>query len=77
VELLVRPNLGLYTQPLSFIGLPVLSVPVQAPSQQPGSLPLAVQIIAAPYQEALILRAAAYLEHAGVVTAPVTDSVAR
>lgn len=66
-EVLVRPNLGLYTQPLSFIGLPVLSVPIQ----RPGQLPLGVQIIAAPYQEALILRAAAVLEAAGVVSAPV------
>ncbi|MEC4805386.1 MAG: AtzE family amidohydrolase [Jaaginema sp. PMC 1079.18] len=53
-EILVRPNLGLYTQPLSFIGLPVLSVPVSLPN----SLPLGVQIIAAPYQEASILRVA-------------------
>ncbi len=67
IEMLVRPNLGLYTQPLSFIGLPVVSVPIQ----QPGSLPLGVQIIAAPYQEALVLRAAAYLEQAGIATAPV------
>ncbi|MBW4468408.1 MAG: AtzE family amidohydrolase [Pegethrix bostrychoides GSE-TBD4-15B] len=69
VELLVRPNLGLYTQPLSFIGLPVISVPIQ----QPGRLPLGVQIIAAPYQEALILRAAAELEQTGVVAAPVVS----
>jgi len=41
-EILVRPNLGLFTQPLSFIGLPVLSVPVKSSS----SLPLGVQIIA-------------------------------
>jgi len=64
-EVLTRPNLGLYTQPLSFIGLPILSVPVQ----QPGYLPLGVQLIAAPYNEALILRAAAHLEAAGIVTA--------
>lgn len=66
-EVLVRPNLGLYTQPLSFIGLPILSVPIQ----RPGKLPLGVQIIAAPYNEALILRAAAILEAQGVVSAPV------
>jgi AtzE family amidohydrolase len=67
VEVLTRPNLGLYTQPLSFIGLPVLSVPVQ----QPNGLPLGVQIIAAPYQEASILRAAALLETQGIVAAAV------
>lgn len=57
-EILVRPNLGRFTQPLSFIGLPVLSFPIH----QPNSLPLGVQIIAAPYQEALIIRVAKFLE---------------
>jgi Asp-tRNA(Asn)/Glu-tRNA(Gln) amidotransferase A subunit family amidase len=66
-EVLVRPNLGLYTQPLSFIGLPVLSVPVHLP----GCLPLGVQIIASPYNEALILRVAAVLEAQEIVSAPV------
>lgn len=65
-EILVRPNLGLYTQPLSFIGLPILSVPIQ----RSGGLPLGVQLIAAPYNEALILRTAAVLESLGVVSAP-------
>lgn len=67
VEMLVRPNLGRFTQPLSFIGLPVLSVPIQ----RPGALPLGVQLVAAPYDEALILRVAAQLEAMGVVSAPV------
>jgi AtzE family amidohydrolase len=66
VEVLTRPNLGLFTQPLSFIGLPILSVPIQ----RPGALPMGVQIIAAPYNEALILRAAAVLEAQGIVSAP-------
>ncbi len=57
-EILVRPHLGRFTQPLSFIGLPVLSIPVT----EPGKLPLGVQIIAAPYNESLILRVAAFLE---------------
>jgi amidase/aspartyl-tRNA(Asn)/glutamyl-tRNA(Gln) amidotransferase subunit A len=57
-EVLVRPNLGRFTQPISFIGLPVLSVPIQ----QKGKLPLGVQIIAAPYHESLILRVAQELE---------------
>ncbi|BAY66511.1 amidase [Calothrix brevissima NIES-22] len=65
-EMLVRPHLGLFTQPLSFIGLPVLSVPIQ----RPNSLPLGVQIIAAPYNEALILKVAAVLEAQGVISAP-------
>ncbi|MGF1459136.1 MAG: AtzE family amidohydrolase [Leptolyngbyaceae cyanobacterium] len=57
-SVLVRPHLGLYTQPLSFIGLPALSVPVI----QAGTLPTGVQIIAAPYQEAKILQVAQWLE---------------
>ncbi|WP_088242994.1 AtzE family amidohydrolase [Calothrix rhizosoleniae] len=57
-EILVRPHLGLFTQPLSFIGLPVLSVPIWSSH----SLPLGVQLIAAPYNESLILRVAKVLE---------------
>ncbi len=68
-ELLTRPNLGLFTQPLSFIGLPILSVPVQ----RAGQLPIGVQLIAAPYQEKRILQVAAYLERAGVIAAPVAE----
>ncbi len=64
-ETRVRPNLGLFTQPLSFIGLPVLCVPVQ----RPGALPLGVQIIGAPYSEAVILRVAAVLESQGIISA--------
>ena len=67
VEVLTRPNLGLFTQPLSFIGLPVLSVPVQ----RPNATPVGVQIIAAPYNEALLLRVAAELEAQGTIAAPV------
>lgn len=57
-EILIRPNLGRFTQPLSFIGLPVLSFPIL----RPNKLPLGVQLIAAPYQELKILQVAAFLE---------------
>jgi 1-carboxybiuret hydrolase len=62
----VRANLGVYTQPISFIGLPVAAVPVPL---QP--MPIAVQIIAAPWREDVALRIAHALEQAGVVAAPV------
>ncbi|NER83710.1 MAG: AtzE family amidohydrolase [Leptolyngbya sp. SIO1D8] len=62
-SVLIRPHLGLYTQPLSFIGLPVLSVPVN----QPGVLPIGVQIIAAPYQEVTLLRVARWLERKQII----------
>jgi aspartyl-tRNA(Asn)/glutamyl-tRNA(Gln) amidotransferase subunit A len=61
----VRANLGIYTQPLSFIGLPVVAVPVP---QQP--LPIGVQIIAAPWREDVVLRVAHVLEQKGVAVAP-------
>jgi len=63
----LRPNLGLYTQPISFIGLPV----VLAPIDQAGGLPLGVQIITAPGREATALGLARRLELAGIATAPV------
>jgi 1-carboxybiuret hydrolase len=64
VELPVRANLGIYTQPISFIGLPVVAVPV---ALEP--LPIAVQIIAAPWREDHALRVASALEKMGVVAA--------
>ena len=64
VELPVRANLGLYTQPISFIGLPVVAVPVPL-----IPLPIGVQIIAAPWREDVALRLAHALEAQGVVAA--------
>jgi 1-carboxybiuret hydrolase len=64
-EVPLRPNIGIYTQPISFIGLPVAAVPVPL---QP--LPIGVQIIAAPWREDIALRIAYALEQAGVVAAP-------
>lgn len=66
VELAVRANLGIYTQPISFIGLPV----AVAPLQRPGSLPIGVQLIAKPYNEQAVLRVAAHLQKLGVAAAP-------
>ena len=57
-----RPFIGVYTQPLSFIGLPI----VAAPLRKPGELPIAVQIIAAPWREDLVLRVARVLECEGI-----------
>jgi AtzE family amidohydrolase len=65
--ILVRPHLGLYTQPLSFIGLPVLSIPIQ----RSEGLPIGIQLIAPPYQEAHLLQVAAHLEATGICAAPI------
>lgn len=65
VDLPVRPNIGIHTQPISFIGLPVAAVPVPL-----EPMPIAVQIIAAPWREDIALRVAYALEQMGVVAAP-------
>ncbi|MGY3530609.1 AtzE family amidohydrolase [Bradyrhizobium sp. USDA 4452] len=65
VELPVRPNIGIHTQPISFIGLPVAAVPVPL-----EPMPIGVQIIAAPWREDIALRVAHALEQMGVVAAP-------
>lgn len=66
-QVLTRPNLGIFTQPISFIGLPVAAVPIH----RPGRMPIGVQVIAAPWREDRCLRVAAVLEAAGVASAPV------
>jgi Asp-tRNA(Asn)/Glu-tRNA(Gln) amidotransferase A subunit family amidase len=66
VEVPLRPNIGLYTQPISFIGLPVVAVPVVLGD----AMPIGVQIIAAPWREDVALRLAHDLEMRGVVQAP-------
>jgi AtzE family amidohydrolase len=65
VELPVRANIGIHTQPISFIGLPVVAVPVPL-----EPMPIGVQVIAAPWREDIALRVAHALERAGVVSAP-------
>lgn len=62
VQVPTRPMLGLYTQPLSFIGLPVITVPVAGTTQ----LPLGVQLVAAPWGEAALFRVASVLERDGI-----------
>ncbi|WCT73731.1 AtzE family amidohydrolase [Sphingomonas naphthae] len=57
-----RANLGLYTQPLTLLGVPVLAVPLR----RPGALPLGIQLIAAPGREGLLMAVARRLEAEGV-----------
>jgi aspartyl-tRNA(Asn)/glutamyl-tRNA(Gln) amidotransferase subunit A len=65
---MLRPNIGVYTQPISFIGLPVVAVPVWF---EGSALPIGVQVIAPPWREELALRVARQLERDGVTAAPV------
>jgi aspartyl-tRNA(Asn)/glutamyl-tRNA(Gln) amidotransferase subunit A len=68
-EMPLRPNIGVYTQPISFIGLPVVAVPVPTAA----GLPIGVQIITAPWREDHALRIARALEAAGVARAPLPN----
>ena len=62
----LRPSLGLLTQPISCIGLPVLAAPIPAA----GSLPIGIQVIAAPWREDQCFAVAAALAACGVAAAP-------
>jgi amidase/aspartyl-tRNA(Asn)/glutamyl-tRNA(Gln) amidotransferase subunit A len=66
-----RASMGLLTQPVSCIGLPVATVPLWGCNPAAPHLPIGVQIIAAPWREDLCLRVAAALEAQGVCSAPV------
>jgi len=66
-----RPSMGLLTQPISCIGLPVVTVPLWGCNPAAPHLPIGVQVIAAPWREDLALRVAAELEAQGLATAPV------
>ncbi len=62
-DLPVKASMGMLTQPISFLGLPVVTVPLKTP----GGLPIGVQIIGAPWQEMHCLQAAWRLEQAGIL----------
>lgn len=59
-----RASMGMLTQPISFLGLPVVSVPLTTAS----GLPIGLQLIAPPWREDLCLRAAWALEQQGIVS---------
>lgn len=69
-QMLARAHVGIYTQPISYIGLPVLTAPIMTSC----GLPVGVQIIGAPWAEAKIFQIAARLEAAGLALAPVAES---
>ena len=70
---LLRPNLGLFTQPFSAIGLPVCSAPLE---DRESGLPIGVQLVAAPWREDICLRAAHHLESIGTTLSSPPDLAA-
>ena len=69
IEMPSRPNLGYFTQPLTLIGLPIVSVPLMARN----GMPMGVQVIARPWAEAEALRVARRIEAAGVTIKPTLE----
>jgi AtzE family amidohydrolase len=67
-EVPTRPNIGVLTQPLSFAGIPIVTVPVKR-----AGLPIGVQIVTPSWREDLALQVAARLERDGIVAAPVAE----
>lgn len=65
VSMPARPNVGIFTQPISFAGVPVAAVPMATN----GPLPIGVQVIAAPWREDVCLKVAAELERRGAARA--------
>jgi Asp-tRNA(Asn)/Glu-tRNA(Gln) amidotransferase A subunit family amidase len=68
-----KAGLGVLTQPISCIGLPVCTVPVwpgEGDSPAERALPVGVQLIGAPWREGLCFAAARTLEQAGIASAP-------
>ncbi|WP_343554476.1 AtzE family amidohydrolase [Pantoea sp.] len=61
-DLPTRASMGMLTQPISFLGLPVCTVPLQTAN----GLPIGLQLIAAPFKEHLALRAAWALQQQGL-----------
>ncbi len=61
----IRSNAGAFTQPISFAGVPVLTVPVV----RAGRLPVGVQLIGPPGSEATLFALAQTLEESGAVGA--------
>ncbi|MXP50627.1 AtzE family amidohydrolase [Pantoea sp. Eser] len=66
-ELPAKASMGMLTQPISFLGLPVCTVPLATHS----GLPIGLQLIARPFNEAAVLRAAWALEQQGITLAQI------
>ncbi|MFT8367885.1 MAG: AtzE family amidohydrolase [Acetobacter papayae] len=69
-----RANLGLFTQPISLAGVPVLSAPLPPActghDETAPDMPLGIQLIAAPGQEERLLSLGIMLEKAGLLGRP-------
>ncbi|WP_168554957.1 AtzE family amidohydrolase [Novosphingobium sp. SG720] len=67
-----RADLGIHTQPITFLGLPSLCVPLR----RPGQLPLGLQLIGRRFGETALFACAQMLEERGVVGATAPGAIA-
>lgn len=65
IETEIRPNVGVFTQPITLAGVPVVTVPVV----ERGALPVGVQLIGRPGSESMLLALAEDLERRGATGA--------
>jgi AtzE family amidohydrolase len=72
VEVEVRANVGVFTQPITLAGVPVVNVPVV----ERGALPVGVQLIGRPGTESALLALAEALERRAIVGAAPLPAVA-
>ncbi|BAT19987.1 AtzE family amidohydrolase [Asaia bogorensis] len=68
-----RANLGLYTQPLTLAGFPVLTVPLAIDANTGSGMPLGVQLVAQPGREDRLVALGEALERAGVARARILE----
>ncbi|MBS0976066.1 amidase family protein, partial [Serratia rubidaea] len=68
----IRASMGMLTQPISFLGLPVATAPLRTAAGRP----IGLQLIAAPFNEQACLRAAAALEQMGIAVADAAEVAA-
>lgn len=73
VELPLRPNFGIFTEPFSLSGFPVATVPL---AMEGARLPIGLQVMSAPWREDFALRVGRHLEKAGLARAPVARGFA-
>lgn len=73
VELPVKATIGLFVQPISFLGLPVVATPYA----NAAPMPIGVQVIAAPWREDHALRVAYHLERLGIAASRVASGDSR
>lgn len=69
IEQPLNPALGWHTSPFSFVGAPAVVVPVRV-GEHDGPIPPAVQLVARPGHDLLLLAAVRALVAAGVTAAP-------